>query len=469
MVKNVTNNFSAQSTFTSESILQKPKGAINMSESVIHTTTIQETDESIRMDHPSSVKLNDMIFSLLKDKSLQEIIDFGYRLLGNPPLLVAEGTLIASPPNCNFANSSFLDMIRKTDPGCREPIYLITEQEFKEKQQRSDAPLLINCKHLGLRLITAKVMYHDTNAAVLQLPESERKFGELDILYVHILAKFISSALVNPSLGNEFSNMLFRTKFLGLLEGADVLPNLNWIHILQEKESPTLCICVLRLAAQDSQPTAAELNGGYYFCKGISFAEDYVFLCTVNGNSQREIIFDHFSTLAKKYNGTVGISAEFTDSKRILPHYRQAKFALESGFALHGPGYAYDYKRSSVETICFEASCHIKTKRYFEPIYTLLDNSDKKKETVLSLTLQEYVSCNGDKAKTSQRLKLHRNTLSFRLHCIESILGWSISDDTSFYFLKIMEQLRKNQMFIERSGKQWNIKSNPQESFQPNN
>lgn len=423
-----------------------------MPESTIHTTVIQETDESVRMDHPSSVKLNDIIFSLLKGKSLQEIIDFGYMLLGNPPLLVADGTLIASPPNCNFANSTFLDMLRKTDPGCREPIYLITEQEFKEKQLRSGTPLLIDCRHLGLRLIAAKVMYDDTIVAVLQLPESERRFGEQDILYMHILAKFISSELAGPGLGNEFSDMLFRTKFLGLLGGNDTLPKLRWVHLLQEKESPTLCICVLRPADSGGHPADAELDGDNYFCRGVFFQDDYVFLCTINAEQQRESIRSHFSGLAEALNATVGISAEFTGSERILPHYRQAKVTLEAGLSLHGAGRVYDYSQSSMETILFDASCHMKTARYFEPVYTLLDDCDKKKGTSLCLTLREYISLKGDKGEVSRRLKLHRNTLSFRFHCIEAILGWSISEDTAFYVLKIMEQLRENQVFIERRG-----------------
>lgn len=423
-----------------------------MSESTIHTTVIQETDESIHMDHPSSVKLNDIIFSLLRGKSLQEIIDFGYKLLGNPPLLVAEGTLIASPPNCNFANSTFLDMLRKTDPSCREPIYLMTEQEFIMKQQRSDTPLLIDCKHLGLRLITAKVMYHDTNVAVLQLPESEQKFGEKDILYLHILAKFISSELTSPGLGNEFSDMLFRTKLLGLLEGADTLPDLKWVQLLQKKESPTLCICVLRLTDPGAHPAAAELSGGNYFCRGVFFREETVFLCTIDGAQQRETIRSHFSSLAKELNGAVGISAEFTDSERILSHYRQAKVTLEAGLVLHGTKRVYDYTQLSMEAILFDASCHMKTARYFEPIYTLIDDSDKKKGTSLCRTLLEYILLNGDKEKISRKLNLHRNTLSFRFHCIESILGWSISEDTALYVLKIMEQLRENQVFIERRG-----------------
>lgn len=439
-----------------------------MSDSPIRITTIQETDDSIQMDHPSSLKLSDMIFKLLKGKSLQEIIDFGYKLLGNPPLLAAEGALIASPPNCEFANSTFLDMLQRTDPGCREPLFLITEQEFKEKQQRSDAPLLVDCKHLGLRLIAAKVLYHGATVAVLQLPESERSFGSLDILYVHILAQFISSELANPGLDNEFSDMLFRTKFLDLLENGEALSNLTWVHLLQEKESPVLCICVLRLNTPPDTPPADILNTKYYFCRGVSFQKDYVFLCTISNDQQRQTIRTHFASVAKKYGGTVGISAEFTDSERILIHYRQAKVTLEAGFASRGINQIHDFEQTSINTILFDVASHIKTRQYFDPTYSHLRDSDHKKGTDLCHTLEKYLAFNGDKAQVCQSLQIHRNTLGFRLHCIESILGWRINEDTSFYMLKIMEQLRHNQELLERVGEQWNMRSRPLKRFQPN-
>lgn len=440
-----------------------------MTKSSIHTTTIQETDGSLHMDYPSSMKLNNMISGLLKGKTLQEIIDFSYRLLGNPPLLVAGSTLIASPPDCTFANATFLDMLRRTSPGSREPIFLLTEKEFKEKQRRSDAPLLVDCKHLGLRLIVAKITYDDTIVASLQLPESEQSFGEQDVLFIHILAKFISSELSGSSMSNQFSDMLFRTRFSALLEGNDPQSDLSWVHLLQEKESRTLCVCVLRLSASGAQPSIAQLGGDLYFCKGVPFHDEVVFLCTVNGDQQREAIRTHFSSVVREYNGVVGISEEFTDGERVLPHYRQAKITMEALLTLHGPGQVYDYSRYSMEVILFDASFRVQIKRYYEPVYTLLTESDQKKGTSLCQTLEEYLAYNGDKDAVCQHLGLHRNTLAFRLHCIEALLDWNVSEGTSFYRLKIMEQLRKNQELIERIGEQWNTKSSPLAFFLPNN
>lgn len=435
-------------------------------------TTIIETDASLLMDTPSSAKLNNMIFTLLKNKTLQEIIDFGYQLLGNPPLLVSNSVLIASPPNCEFANSTFLDMIQRTDPGCREPLYLISEQEFYEKQERCETPLLIDCKHLGLRLITAKILYNGNHVATLQVPESERKFSHQDVLYVHILAKFISSELTKPHLGNQFSDMLFRTKFLSVLEGNDSLPNLNWLHLLQEKESSVLCICVLRLPEQHNaqvQPSESVLRGDNYFCKGVFFNRDYVFLCTVNGPQQRETIRTHFQQLAEDYQGTVGISAEFSNSERILSYYKQAAYTLEAGFSMNGSGKVYEYDQFSIETILFDAACCVKIRSYFEPIYALISSADSAKGTDLLNTLEQYVAFNRDKAAISQHLNLHRNTLGFRLHCINSILGWSIDDGDAFYMLKIMNILRDVQHLIERSGETWDTNSAAQKPTQSNN
>ena len=121
-----------------------------------------------------------------------------------------------------------------------------------------------------------------------------------------------------------------------------------------------------------------------------------------------------------------------------------------------------------MEVILFDASCHIRTKRYYQPLYALLRDADEKRGSELTHTLQTYIAANADKSVVNKLLNLHRNTLNFRLHCIESVLGWSISEGTAFYILKIMEQLRENQGLIERVGTQWNTRSNPPEHFPQN-
>ena len=417
-------------------------------------TVITESHISELLDKPQTVRLNQMVFSLLKGKSLQEIIDFGYKMLGNPPLLVSEATLVASPPNCGFANSTFLDMIHGTAPECHEPLYILTGDEFIKKQQSSDTPLLVDCRHLGLRLIIAKIVYDGERVAVLQVPESEKNFGDKDILFVHILAQFISAELSREDSDSNLSDMLFRAKFLTLLQQNEN-KDMNWVHVLKENDSTEFCIAVLRLPESKREYTAVEKNlrSSLYFCKGVVFDGDLVLLCTLNSKTNYLELKELLSKTAREYGGSVGLSAKFFDSDRIRAHYKQAKRTLEAGQATCGEGQLYDYSKFSIETILFDAAHYFKTEKYYEYAYSIISEADCKKETELLETLAEYIKQGCDKNQTCLSLGIHRNTLSFRLHCIEMLLGRKISEGEGMYALRFMELLRRISIFHDAEDK----------------
>lgn len=418
-------------------------------------TVITESYISDLLDTPQTFRLNQMVFSLLKDKSLQEIIDFGYKMLGNPPLLVADSTLVASPPNCEFANSTFLDMVHGTAPECHEPIYILTEDEFIKKQQSSDTPLLVDCWHLGLRLIIAKIVCNGERVAALQIPESEKNFGDKDILFIHILAEFISAELSRSDSTSNLLDMLFRAKFLNLLQQSEN-KDMNWVHVLKETDSTKLCVAVLQLPeAKKGNYTAIEkeVHNNLYFCKGVIFDGELVFLCTLKSRADYLELKDQLSRAARDYGGTVGLSAKFSDSARILAHYKQAKRTLDAGQNIHGEGCLYDYNQFSIETVLFDAAHHFKTEKYYEYAYSIISEADRERETELSETLAEFIKQGCDKSQVCLSLGIHRNTLSFRLHCIETLLGRKISEGEGLYALKFMELLRQISIFHDTEAK----------------
>ena len=146
---------------------------------------------------------------------------------------------------------------------------------------------------------------------------------------------------------------------------------------------------------------------------------------------------------ARDYGAAVGLSARFSDSTRILAHYKQAKRTLDAGQNIHGNGCLYDYNQFSIEAVLFDAAHHFKTEKYYEYAYSIISEADCKKETELLETLADYIKQGCDKNQTSLSLGIHRNTLSFRLHCIEMLLGRKISEGESLYTLKFMDLLRQ--------------------------
>lgn len=388
--------------------------------------------------------LSSMVFSLLRGKPIREIINFGYSLLGNPPLLVAAGTLIASPPNCEFANATFLDMIHRTAPECHEPLYVLSELEYTEKQKRSEAPLLIDCKHLGIRLIAAKIMCNDDIVAVIQVPESEKTFEKRDFLYVHLLAKFISGELSNTDSESFLKDMLFKSRFLAHLQGKRT-QDMTWVDMLRRNDSTALCVAVVRMqpSEEESGDALTALLRDLYFCQGVPFGGEYVLLCMIDSGTQRVKLKDIFSRIIREKKAAVAVSAEFCDSTRIAAHYKQAKRALDTGLSRGADTGLFCYDEMSIDTVLFDASHYVDTEKYFDSVYSFLHTADRKNSTELAYTLKKYVELNFDKAEVSNALGIHRNTLAFRLKCIETLLGRNVSEGENLYALKFIDKIRR--------------------------
>jgi DNA-binding PucR family transcriptional regulator len=56
-------------------------------------------------------------------------------------------------------------------------------------------------------------------------------------------------------------------------------------------------------------------------------------------------------------------------------------------------------------------------------------------------TLKTYFSTGESKAKTAEKLYIHLNTLKYRLHKIEEILGLKLSDPDVSFRLKLAVRL----------------------------
>lgn len=81
-------------------------------------------------------------------------------------------------------------------------------------------------------------------------------------------------------------------------------------------------------------------------------------------------------------------------------------------------------------------------RRMWEPLEAI-EAYDREHEGVLMETLQVYIDHSCQKQVTADQLFLHRNTLSYRLKKIESILGFSPEEHDRFLELSILFYLRK--------------------------
>ena len=129
------------------------------------------------------------------------------------------------------------------------------------------------------------------------------------------------------------------------------------------------------------------------------------------------------SALCARENLFAGLSNVFTDILDFRSYYNQALRAIEIGSALKNTAGLYPYKEYYLQHLANTFSGKESYITYCDPkLKTLLDY-DHKKETELAATLYQYLTHERRSQEAADALGIHRNTLSYRLKIIDSLVS----------------------------------------------
>lgn len=89
-----------------------------------------------------------------------------------------------------------------------------------------------------------------------------------------------------------------------------------------------------------------------------------------------------------------------------------------------------------------------KLREYYHDFLDPILEHDKENNADLLSTLKAYLLCNGNIAKTSQKVFIHRNTLLYRLNQMRDLTGWDLEDAHTrmnlFVGILVREYLQEN-------------------------
>ncbi len=128
-------------------------------------------------------------------------------------------------------------------------------------------------------------------------------------------------------------------------------------------------------------------------------------------------------------NVSVGISTAITNPKDILLARYQAEQALHIGRTLKHTSNTTFYEDIAFEDILYKLKENPFFHSYIHPAVFLLLQADEAFGNDYARTLKTYLETFCNKTKTCQRLNIHRNTLSYRLECIQKLAEIDFDDE----------------------------------------
>ena len=160
---------------------------------------------------------------------------------------------------------------------------------------------------------------------------------------------------------------------------------------------------------------------------------------TLRGDPAPGPVLRALSPFAGDY--AAGFSEPLGDVRRVAEALQEARIALlvsrrvRDGAPTHfGETGAYGLLAPLAETTV--------GKRVIESTLGMLVAYDREHNAHLTDTIETYIACNFNASATAQRLNLHRNSLAYRLHKIEDLIGLQLSDSEDRLLTTLAVRLR---------------------------
>jgi purine catabolism regulator len=139
---------------------------------------------------------------------------------------------------------------------------------------------------------------------------------------------------------------------------------------------------------------------------------------------------------------SLGIGRPHTGAAGVRASFREAEQALAMGRRVLGPGRCVSFADLGLHRLLFAMAQHAELTDFYEDAVGLLVAYDKRSGGDLMTTLDAFFACHGSPTETAQRLRLHRNTVLYRLRRIEEIGGLRLDDAATRLNLHLCLRIR---------------------------
>ncbi|MCR4437385.1 MAG: helix-turn-helix domain-containing protein, partial [Eubacteriales bacterium] len=380
---------------------------------------------------------------LFQDAGLQQIMETGNEMLGNPILLEdVGGRLIARAMNINSEN-----LIKASSP-------LTENRNWNNLQETLSKRPFTFIDTKGLHRLVSKIVIENKLIAYLSVIGLAKAFHNSDADLLELLCQIISLEMQKNKYKYYFKQYTYEYILHDLIEGrAD--DNQPIGKMLDERGmSLKENLYLLTISSTHNQNLTNDmlelrykLEAMLYGSKSIAYNDNILLVISRSAN---EILnadeLDNIRSFFKENSIYGGLSLRFNNIKNIKKYYLQTLNAIELGLHLNKEHHLFlygDYLFYHMLAICKQQEDLIS---FCHPSILQLIEHDKKNKTTFVQTLYEYIKHKGNHKETADTLHIFHSTLVYRIKKIREIIGTELDNDYMFQLelsFKILEYLNK--------------------------
>lgn len=176
----------------------------------------------------------------------------------------------------------------------------------------------------------------------------------------------------------------------------------------------------------------------------VTFQHGRVVIFLEHSESRYDVVHHFLDFVERRFSrilpGVIvswGIGKHQGGQRAFQKSYEKAKTALEMGRFQAGPGGRVAYEDTKMNRLLFRLSTDEEVCEIVDQTLRPLLEYDKKREMDLVGTFQAYNRHKANVSKTARALRLHRQSLLYRLRKIESLTGLSLVEADDLFLLDL--------------------------------
>ncbi|MCD8322330.1 MAG: helix-turn-helix domain-containing protein [Oscillospiraceae bacterium] len=383
--------------------------------------------------------------SLVACHGIQELMQTGLRLLGNPLVLADESQhILAWADNGNTVSP----LRRVIDLGYLPEGHPMLELAPRAPDENNYPIIVQGTENDGVELPTVMVkrlLAGGRLTGSLHVFQYDREFSPEDANVVELLGNLLAMELrrMPERRGMDSRRWEIDHFFQDILENAH---DEESIRERQEKIGlkfePFIYTVIVYNHKQELLPgisaheLAKQMSALLPNCTGFLFRNSIFMILSTDQEVLGDSFFEPIAPLLEKYGMIAGVSNPFVSLTQLRKNGFQSRKALQLGVRLKKERLIHffrDYSIHYMVELCLKSE---EASTFCLPEVVRLINHEDKSGGDLLITLKTYLRCGRNKSQTAKELFLHLNTVKYRLMQINDIMGLDLDDDDNA--LKIM-------------------------------
>ena len=377
-----------------------------------------------------------LMTGLVQSNTVQQLMDLAYTLLENPLcLVITKGQLLAYSQIYGEHQTRWTELrnhaptdVRGTD--CGNGISLIEAQD-------------------DISWLKKAIVNNGVHEGYLFLSSMFRPFDIEDRAVFDMVTVLVTNLMHGSGFGaNHFKNIIIKLINKEPCSQEEIAPalaeshlrNYEYFHVLCFNEATASGHFSAGSPGQGSEQFQQRFRALFNLLDKLPCSEtlslDQNFICIYGAHNRVSnwySLIPGFRELVFETRCSVGISPAFSELSQLRQKFEQAKLAMEYGSQI-GNGGLCPYEHFGLFHLLEQFSTHSTAEDLCSARVLTLRDYDQANGTEFLRTLEVFLRCNRSYQEAASKLKIHRNTVVYRINKCREICQMTLDQEFDTFF-----------------------------------